>query len=1052
MTVVLENGEVACQQVQAPPDCATALPGSEVREINGSTACVCPTGTGLLATENKCVAVALPPCEYQDQQNCTQVPQQPNQPPAPPTCAEFPDQPTCQPPQLPPQAFEESCVQCHAPGGRGQAGIEDPHPWLYVKCTDCHGGNGDPATATTQELAHAAIPAPMANPNYPGRPNVQYYYNYLTTHGLEQFGEEGLKFLRFINPGDLRVVDQTCGKSSGCHADKAASFKGSVILTEPGLLDASVYRAGVKRSINTGSGDRAARDFTTGVTLGLDYLADEMFTQHKALTNGNNVERIAYYTIAGLKSQNRDETGTYTEEDILKEVVLKQCGDCHAGGKGRNDRYADYRSGGCASCHMPYALNGQSSSQDPTVNLQEPVYPNGWNNIGGYNSQNFNQFNDPIFLANWVPEKSHPIRHQLTKTVADKQCKPCHSGSNRTVDQYEGRQWDPNRVYATGLANAAINANQVKFATIIPQNDANARYHGQAFNQLIEYADLGSIMHAVADQPNVPDGVNDVSPDVHKKADIWCLDCHQSQELHGQATLRDAASPWDAQANPYIPIIFNRMDAQVQVRCESCHGTDKYFSEPDSQATPNPVKNLRRFNADDVATMGQALGITEPGLYLALRSKPGQYRYIPQVRDTQDPTSLAVKPGSREQVYRINSFVAHGRVTAQTAASNLGPGVGPCRDGNLNRGNCVANGSELVPNGWSHLGSENTDSEGAPLAANGQPANGLECYTCHASWQNNCFGCHLTLADNDGNNVRYAGSPISGVLSIGFIQQADFTWIASQEWMMGINSRGKISPQLPETKAFSRHVTKDNQQYNVVVLGANANAVQAANGYKTYRDRLGFGNVTNAFAAAQGVQVGIKTVDLYGNTDPANITNYNVDARSNDNGGMGHQAFMPHTVQNRTQVRNCQGCHFDQNGANNANQVAYAQAQYGANPNGYQAAQSGYIQFFQNVTVTRNNIAQNVSLANGYLFDANTDPQGSDGLAHRLDYNVRLADGFPLVYSNHPLLNRAAIVDPKYQRQYDPTAAGPLTQELLRMVDPNDAQKRVLVIPLNTQQ
>jgi hypothetical protein len=1053
-TVVLASGEVACQPVQVTevPDCATALPGSELRTVGTTQVCVCPAGTGLLNNTQlgqpqsmSCQPVGLPVCEYADQQNCNPPP--PDQPPPPPTCEEFPDQENCnQPPVLPPQAFEESCVQCHAPGGRGQAGIEDPHPWLFVKCTDCHGGDG---TAVTQEAAHVPIPAAMANPQWPGRSNIQYYYNYLTTHGLENFGPEGLAFLKFVNPGDLRIAEQTCGKNSGCHADKVAAFQGSVILTSPGLLDASLYRAGVKRSINTGAGDRAARDATTGVTLGLDQIADAMFETHRGTTGGNNVQRLTYFTIGGSKTQNRDEIGTYTEEDVLKEIVLKQCGDCHAGGKGRNDRFADFRTGGCGSCHMPYALNGQSASQDPTIDRQEPVYPAAWANIAGFNSQNFNQYNDPVFIANFKPERPHPLRHQMTKTVSDKQCKPCHSGSNRTVDQYEGRQWDPNRVYVEGLNNATINANQVKFGTIIPQNDANARYHGQAFDQLIEYADLGSVMHTANDQPAVPDGINDISADVHKKAGLWCLDCHQSKEMHGTATLRDETAPWDAATNPYEPIIFNRMDAQVGIRCESCHGSIDYKATANSPNTPNNVTNLRVFTPQDVATMGQALGITEPGVYLALRSRPGQYRYVPQTKDTADPSSLAIKPGGQTPVYTINSFIAHGRTTAQTTASNTGPGVGPCKDGNFTRGNCVANGSELVPNGWSHLGSATTNINGQPLKANEQNANGLACYTCHATWQNNCYGCHLTLADNDGANVRYAGSPGSGALSIGFIQQGDFTWIASQEWTMGINSRGKISPQIPETKAFQRHVTRDNLQYNVVVLGAVNNAVQAATGYKTYRDRLGFGNVTNAFAANQGVQVGIKTVDLYGNTDPNGIPNFNVDARSDLNGGEGHQSFMPHSVQNKTQVRNCTSCHIDLN--QNANQISYATAQVGVNPNGYAAADSGYITAFQNVTVTRNNVAQDVSLANGYFFDPNTDPDGGDGLARRLDYTV-LYDGFPLVYSNHPMLNTASTPDPKYRRTYDPTASGPFTQELLRMWNPADAQKRVLVAPLNTNQ
>lgn len=1057
MLVVGDTGDLACAVMPPPagPDCNTALPGSMLKDVGGTSVCVCPPGTGILSdTTNPgvpatmtCQPVGLPICEYADQQNCIMPP--PTQPPPPMTCEEYPDQPSCQPPPLPPEAQEEACVNCHAPGGRGARGIEDPHAWQYVKCTDCHGGN---PTGLTQQEAHVAIPAAMANPQWPGRPNLTYYYNYLTTHGLEDFGQQGLDFLRFINPGDLRIVDKTCGSAAACHADKAASFRGSVILTEVGLLDSSIYRAGVKRAYNTGSTDANARDSTTGVTLGLDQIADAMFDQHKAITGNNNVSKLVYFTVAGDKRQNRDEVGTYTEEDILKEVVLKQCGDCHAGGKGRNDRFADFRSGGCAACHMPYALNGQSASQDPTVDLQEPLYPNAWANIAGFNSQNFNQYNDPIFLANFKPEKPHPLRHQMTKTVSDKQCQPCHSGSNRTQDQYAGRQWDPNRVYFTALNNGAINANQVKFATIIPQNDANARYNGQAFNQLIEYADLGSVMHAPNDLPNVPDGINDISADVHKKAGMWCLDCHQSEELHGRATLMNPQAIWDPQTNPYTPIIFNKMDAQVQIRCENCHGTTEHLSEPDGMATPNPVKNLVRFSALDVQQMGMALGITEPGLYLKLRSRTSEYRYIPQVQDTANPGSLAVKPGTQETIYRTNSFVAHGRVSPQTTVSNVGPGVGPCVNGNFNRGNCVANGSELVPNGWSHLGSAQYNDHGNPLKVNEQAANGLQCFTCHATWQNNCFGCHLTLADNDGNTPRYTGSPISGALSLGFIQQGDFTWIASQEWMMVINSRGKISPSLPETKAFQRHITKDNQNYFVTQLGANVNAVQAANGYKTYRDRLGWGNVTNVFAAnTTGTQVGIKTIDAYGNTDPNNVPNFNHDARSDVNGALGQQAAMPHTVQNRTQVRNCTSCHFNLNGANDANQVAFATAQVGVNPNGFQAAQSGYIQFFQNETVVRNNIAQPVTLNQGYLFDQNTDPLGSDGLAHRLDYYV-LADGFPLSYQNHRMLSNNSIQDSKYRRIYDPSAPGPFTQDLLRGWDINDAQNAILVAPLNTQQ
>jgi len=37
------------------------------------------------------------------------------------------------------------------------------------------------------------------------------------------------------NPGDLRVVDRTCGKT-GCHADIAARVKNSLMATNVGIL------------------------------------------------------------------------------------------------------------------------------------------------------------------------------------------------------------------------------------------------------------------------------------------------------------------------------------------------------------------------------------------------------------------------------------------------------------------------------------------------------------------------------------------------------------------------------------------------------------------------------------------------------------------------------------------------------------------------------------------------------------------------------------------------------------------------------------------------
>src|SRR5262249_21114533 len=102
--------------------------------------------------------------------------------------------------QSPEEALKKSrgCLECHA-------GAEDMHqsPDVVLGCTDCHGGNATPGL--TQRKAHVQPRNPVfwessANPNES---------NVLLNH-------ESAEFIRFVNPGDLRVAEQACGL---CHED-----------------------------------------------------------------------------------------------------------------------------------------------------------------------------------------------------------------------------------------------------------------------------------------------------------------------------------------------------------------------------------------------------------------------------------------------------------------------------------------------------------------------------------------------------------------------------------------------------------------------------------------------------------------------------------------------------------------------------------------------------------------------------------------------------------------------------------------------------------------
>src|SRR5947207_5428662 len=108
----------------------------------------------------------------------------------------------------------EGCLKCHdklEPMHRfGPTAtldkLDDGRDALGLTCTACHGGN---PVATTKEEAHV-------QPRFPRE-----WMRGGKFHVPERSGplieRESLEFVRFLNPGDLRVAAKTCG-SSECHS------------------------------------------------------------------------------------------------------------------------------------------------------------------------------------------------------------------------------------------------------------------------------------------------------------------------------------------------------------------------------------------------------------------------------------------------------------------------------------------------------------------------------------------------------------------------------------------------------------------------------------------------------------------------------------------------------------------------------------------------------------------------------------------------------------------------------------------------------------------
>ena len=115
------------------------------------------------------------------------------------------------------------CLECHK-------GVEPMHKaeFVVLGCTDCHGGN--PARRLTKEQAHV-LPRnkefwkTSANP-----PNSNAWLNH-----------ESPEFIRFINPGDLRVAAQACGL---CHGEIIRNVDHSMMNHGAMLWGAALYNNG----------------------------------------------------------------------------------------------------------------------------------------------------------------------------------------------------------------------------------------------------------------------------------------------------------------------------------------------------------------------------------------------------------------------------------------------------------------------------------------------------------------------------------------------------------------------------------------------------------------------------------------------------------------------------------------------------------------------------------------------------------------------------------------------------------------------------------------
>ena len=125
----------------------------------------------------------------------------------------------------------EGCESCHSYNAQSSDHrTMHANPGVVLGCTDCHGGNAavkrpkdtlrtDKPYIRVMEQAHV-LPRHPFQWNYPSSANPPGSYTKLN--------RESPQFIRFINPGDLRVARDSCG---ACHLPIVQASERSLMAT-----------------------------------------------------------------------------------------------------------------------------------------------------------------------------------------------------------------------------------------------------------------------------------------------------------------------------------------------------------------------------------------------------------------------------------------------------------------------------------------------------------------------------------------------------------------------------------------------------------------------------------------------------------------------------------------------------------------------------------------------------------------------------------------------------------------------------------------------------
>jgi Zn finger protein HypA/HybF involved in hydrogenase expression len=639
------------------------------------------------------------------------------------------------------------CMDCHQ-------GIEDMHNGaVRLGCTDCHGGDasirlaaeaikGSPNYEAAKQRAHI-------QPRYPDR----WKSSANPERSYAQLNRESPEFIRFVNPGDLRVANKSCGTSE-CHPRDAHNVNRSMMKTGAMLWGAALYNNGSFPLKNYRFGESYSSDgfperieadrppsleetLRKGVLPFLYPLPRWEITQPgnilRAFERGGRkapeVGMPAPDEVPGRPTQNLLSSrgvGTNSRTDpVFLGLQKTRLLDPMLSFLGTNDQPGDYRSSGCTACHVVYA------------NDRDPFHSGPY---AQYGHNGFSHSGDPTIPKN---ESGHPIKHQFTRAIPSSQCVVCHMHPGTlTLNTYYGTTWwdletdgaqmypaaskklspeETRRIQERNPEGSALKGlwGDPEFLENLSQVNGKLKHtqfadfngHGWIYRAVFKQDRKGNLLDLNGDvvqdvtseklqqavkettEGTARDGVPVHLKDIHLEKGMHCVDCHFRQDSHGNGKL------------------YGEARNAIEIDCIDCHGTINRRADPTSKeartsaaAGGAQMLDYRKVfpldNQNQSPQFSQDRFFKKDGkLFQRSAVEQGKVWEVVQVMDS-------ITPGN-----------SHYNEKARLAKTIL-------KDGKT-WGAAPADESKLA-----HANSRMT------------------CYTCHLSWTPSCFGCHLKQQAN----------------------------------------------------------------------------------------------------------------------------------------------------------------------------------------------------------------------------------------------------------------------------------------------------------------